>query len=274
MIEFNGASAVVTGAGSGLGREVARALAARGASVVVADINEAGIDETVAEVERAGGVALGVRTDVTRQDDLDQLRDHTIEVFGKIDLLINNAAVLVVGLPTDIPLQEWERVLSINLLSVVRSVHAFVPTMIAQGAGHILNVSSTAGLWPYAYDRLPYAASKAAVIALSEGLGLYLRPLGIGVTCFAPGGVAGGRIIDSVRYFGERQPVRGAGLKADAVQDVARMIIEAIREDAVLKVPSDEIRQIVLEHHADPTAFTAKQLERIARGDHIIAAGS
>jgi NAD(P)-dependent dehydrogenase (short-subunit alcohol dehydrogenase family) len=246
-------------------------LAARSANVIAADISDEGIAETLGLVESQGNTALGIKTDVAKEADFEHLRDIALERFGKVDLIINNAAVLVNGLPTEVPIEEWERVLSINLLAAVRSVRVFAPTLIAQGSGHFVNIASTAGLWPYSFDRLPYCSSKAAVIMMSEGLGLWLRPLGVGVTCFAPGGVAGGLLKNSLRYYGERQPVHGAGFVADKVEDVARMVLDAVTRDAVLALPSKELHQTVVEHHQDPDVFTAMQLERIARGDHIIA---
>ena len=108
--------------------------------------------------------------------------------FGRIDVVMNNVGVLAVGAVEDIPLEAWQRIVDINLMSVVRSNLVFLPLLIEQGSGHVVNTASTAGLLPYGFDRLPYTATKHAVVGLSQSLAVYLRPKGIGVSCLCPAG--------------------------------------------------------------------------------------
>ena len=149
------------------------AFARAGANVVVAD-RDAG--ERAAEVEdelrSSGAGALGVVTDVGRDDDMAAPGDATLERFGRADVVMNNVGIITIGRPETIPLEEWRYAIEVNLLSVVRSLQLFVPLLLAQGEGHVVNTASTAGLFAYAYERLPYTATKSAVVGLSEALAL------------------------------------------------------------------------------------------------------
>ena len=124
--------------------------------------------------------------------------------------MVNNVGVLTNGLPEDIPVTEWQRILDINLMSVVRSNAAFLPLLLDQGSGHLVNTASFAGLFTYSYDRLPYAATKAAIVQISEGLAIYLRPKNIGVTLLCPGPVLT-NIAAAVPTFGAGAPLRTPG---------------------------------------------------------------
>jgi short-subunit dehydrogenase len=103
------------------------------------------------------------------------------------DIVMNNVGAIMNGNPEDVPIGEWERIISLNLMSVVRSNAVWLPKLLARGRGHIVNTASFAGLFPYATSRMPYVVSKAGVIALSESLALYLHPQGIRVSCLCPG---------------------------------------------------------------------------------------
>jgi len=128
MTPLDGAVAVITGGGSGIGRATAHSLAQRGAHVVATDIDEARALTVGAEV---GGV--GLRVDVTQLADLEQARDLALDRYGRVDIVMNNVGVLAVGLPEDIPLEEWQRIIDINLMGLVRSNHVFLPLLTAQG---------------------------------------------------------------------------------------------------------------------------------------------
>ncbi len=230
MKNLRGRTAVITGAGSGLGRGTALELAKEGVNLVLADIDLAGAEETAAMAAAAGVQAIAVLTDVAQPDALEALRDVAEARFGPIDILMNNVGVLTGGRPEDLPIAEWERILNTNLLSVVRSIHAFVPGFLARRSGHIVNVASTAGLYAYAFDRGPYAASKAGVISLTEGLALYLKSKGIGVSLMCPGPMPT-NVGKSLRAFGAPLGVRGPG--ADYVpvppQEAGAMIVATIK---------------------------------------------
>src|SRR6202023_3113498 len=140
----------------------------------------------------------------------DGIRAATLRRFRRVDIVVNNVGVLTNGLPEDIPVTEWQRIVDINLMSVVRSNAAFLPLLLDQGSGHLVNTASFAGLFTYSYDRMPYAATKAAIVQISEGLALYLRPRNIGVTLLCPGPVLT-NIASSVPKFGAGAAMRTPG---------------------------------------------------------------
>ncbi|MGZ3418907.1 MAG: SDR family oxidoreductase [Polyangiales bacterium] len=175
--------AVVTGAGSGLGRAISQKLAARGARLVLADVNEEGLRETQ---KLLGGVETHVfRVDVTKPAEVEKLADDAFEKLGGVDLLVNNAGVAVAGEIGDVPLQDWEWIMGVNLWGVIYGCHYFVPKMRKQGSGHVLNVASAAGLLS-GPQMSPYNVTKAGVVALSETLRADLAPNHIGVSVLCP----------------------------------------------------------------------------------------
>ncbi len=186
-MDVDGRTAVVTGGASGIGRGTALELARRGADVVVADIHEDRLAETAATIEGLGQRALAVRCDVTSDADVDALAATAFETFGAVDLVMNNAGIAVLGPPHRVEMDEWERILQVNVLGLVRGVRAFVPAMVERGHGYLVNTASIAGVWAYSWDAAPYITSKFAAYGFSEALARSLRPLGIGVSVLCPG---------------------------------------------------------------------------------------
>jgi 3-oxoacyl-[acyl-carrier protein] reductase len=184
--------AVVTGAGRGIGREYARALAADGATVVVAELDAAAGDETAALVSSDGGRAIAVPTDVTDEASVTAMVDRVTAELGGIDVLVNNAAIWGTLRPatmTDITLDEWTRVLTVNVTGVWLTSRAVVPAMTERGGGAIVNQSSI-GAYMGGPNVSHYATSKGAVNALTRAMARDLGPLGIRVNAIAPGQIA------------------------------------------------------------------------------------
>jgi NAD(P)-dependent dehydrogenase (short-subunit alcohol dehydrogenase family) len=186
-VDVAGTTAVVTGGASGIGRATALELARRGADVVVADIHEERLAETAAAIEGLGRRALAVRCGVSRDSDVDALATAAFDAFGAVDVLMNNAGIAVLGPPHRVEMGEWERILQVNVLGLVRGVRAFVPAMVERGRGYVVNTASVAGVWAYSWDAAPYITSKFAAYGLSEALARSLRPLGVGVSVLCPG---------------------------------------------------------------------------------------
>ena len=184
---LRGSTVLVTGAGSGIGRELALLATRRGADLVICDVDEPGLAEVETAVRDRGGGVLARRVDVASRDQMRDFAETVHAEAGPVDLLINNAGV---GLGTgflDTELEDWDWVLAVNVLGVVHGCHFFVPRMVERGAGgHVVNLSSMAGFFA-SPSLAAYSTTKFAVLGLSEALREELRPHGIGVTAICPG---------------------------------------------------------------------------------------
>jgi NAD(P)-dependent dehydrogenase (short-subunit alcohol dehydrogenase family) len=183
MEQFEDRVAVVTGAGSGIGRALATHAARQGMRVAIADVELSALEDAAAEVETAGAEVLVVPTDVSRAEQVDELARLTYERFGAVHLLCNNAGVFQAGISWQRELADWEWVLGVNVWGVLHGIRAFVPRMLEGGhEGHVVNTSSVAGMITGAYSA-PYITSKFAVLALTECLAHDLRahdaPIGV-----------------------------------------------------------------------------------------------
>ena len=170
MKELRGKVAVVTGAASGIGRALAGRFAAEGMKVVLADVEGPALAKAESELRAGGATVLAVAADVARAEAVDALAARTLEAFGGVHVLCNNAGVYASGLSWERPLADWEWVLGVNLWGVIHGVRAFVPIMLRQGSeAHIVNTASVAGLISGPFSA-PYNVSKYGVVALSESL--------------------------------------------------------------------------------------------------------
>jgi len=260
-LTLNGAVTVLTGAGSGIGRATAVALAERGASVVVSDLSQARVTEVVEQITALGHPAIGLTADVTVEADLEKLRDTALERFGRIDLVMNNVGVLAVGAPETLPDEAWIRTIETNLFSVARSNRVFLPGLIAQGRGHVINTASASGLLSYGFDRLPYVASKHAIVGVSEALATYLGPKGVGVTCLCPSGVIT-NILEGITVYGDAPSTpRAPAHPLVSAEEVGRLTAEAVEAGRFLVVTAPEVHDSLLERARDIEAYIQASIE-------------
>ena len=246
MEELEGKVAVITGAASGIGRAVALRAAAEGMKVVLADIEEGPLKEAESEVGSRGAETLTVAVDVSDGDSVRELRDRTLDAFGAVHLVHNNAGVGGGGLIWEVPEQDWRWILGVNLWGVVHGVATFVPLFIEQGEGHVVNTASIAGLTTAPFLG-PYNATKQAVVAISETLFKDLQSAGVsgvGVSVLCPGFVRT-RIGDSARnrpaWAPEPEAVDAEG--AESIRTIINdMIAGGISPETVAEKVLDAVR--------------------------------
>jgi len=287
MQEFQGKVAVITGAASGIGRGIAEKCVREGMKVVLADIDDALLTKAEAELRSLGGTVLGVRTDVSKRNDVELLARRTLDAFGQIHLLFNNAGVTASGVPWEATWNDWEWVIGVNLWSVIHGVKVFTPLMLAQNTEcHIINTSSLAGLMAGA-GSAPYAATKHAVVAISECLYLTLQEQKslVKVSVLCPGLVRT-NIANAERNRPEGlrdEPVtRTPEMQAHIVafkaaieasmspQQVADIVFDAIRKEQFYILPHPEYTEVIqlrtdkllhLENPVSPFAAIAKLMK-------------
>jgi NAD(P)-dependent dehydrogenase (short-subunit alcohol dehydrogenase family) len=257
--------AVVTGAGSGLGRALCIELGRRGARVLASDIDIDGARETVTQL--GGAEAHALACDVAKLGDVEALADECERRFGGVDLIINNAGVAVGGRVGEVDLADWRWIVDVNLWGVVHGCHVFVPRLRRQRSGHILNVASAAGL--FSPPRLgPYNMTKAAVIALSETLRAELAGDGIGVSVlcptFFPTNIATAARGSDPRIRGTIERLMAQG-KLDAT-DIARLALDAVEQNVLYVQPHRDARWLWRLKRASPEQFQTLVAKVLRRG--------
>ncbi len=272
MDALRGKVAVITGAASGLGRALAHRFGKEGMRLVLADIDEPGLNEVGSVLDDRGVEVQTLQTDVSKQSQVEGLADLAYERFGQVNLLCNNAGVAVVGSAWECTSADWAWAIGVNLWSVVHGLRAFVPRMLEGGApGHIVNTASAAGILAPPLSS-PYVATKHAVMGLTETLyhDLALRRSSIGVSVLAPGfvrtGIAGS---ESSRPDDLKNPVASSDPMAAEVEDfysqaVAGGIEPEVVADAVHDAITEE-RYYVFTHPGMALAYRDR-FERLIEG--------
>lgn len=182
--------AIITGASSGIGDATARALADAGYAVALAARREDRLKKLQSDLDGGGARAIVHPTDVTKRSDVEALAKATLDAFGRIDVLVNNAGLMPLSFMKNLHVDEWDRMIDVNVKGVLYGVAAVLPTMLEQKRGHIINVSSVAGRRVFPSGAV-YCGTKFAVTAISEGLRAELAPsAGIRCTVIEPGAVA------------------------------------------------------------------------------------
>ncbi|TMI10674.1 MAG: SDR family NAD(P)-dependent oxidoreductase [Betaproteobacteria bacterium] len=244
MKMLEGKVAAVTGAASGLGRAMALAFAGEGMHAALADVDEPGLKSTLNEVQSRGVRAFAMRVDVSRYQEVESFCSKAIAQFGATHVVCNNAGVSPLGAVWENTLADWQWILGVNLWGVIHGVRAFVPRLLAQGEGHVVNTASVAGLIsPPGMGA--YNVTKHAVVALSESLYHDLRlrgsPVGVSVLCpaYVPTGIADSErnrpreLLNPAKSSSKeetmlKKAVASGKLSAD---DVARAVVAAVKEE-------------------------------------------
>lgn len=185
-MRLNGKVAIITGGANGIGRKTVLRFAAEGAKVVIADFNEEQGLQVMDEVSELGGTALFVKVDVASGESAQNMVQTTLNHFGKIDILINNAGITNDGLLAKLTEEAWQKVINVNLTGVFNCARAVIPTMLEKGEGKIINTSSVSGVYGN-FGQTNYAAAKAGVIGMTKTWAKELGPKGINVNAVAPG---------------------------------------------------------------------------------------
>ncbi len=274
MKNFTGRVAVITGAASGLGRAMAERFAREGMRLALADVNAGDLERAETELRAAGAAAIGVRTDVSKAEDVEALAARTLEAFGAMHLVVNNAGVSPLGAVWESTVADWQWALGVNLWGVIHGVCVFTPILLAQGEGHIVNTASVSGLIAPPGMGV-YNVTKHAVVALTETLHHDLARRGTRVKCsllcpaYVPTGIADSArnrpaaLSDPLRERsaddlaleeGLRRAVRSGRISA---AEVAQAVFAAVREE----------RFYILTHPKILGAVRARMEDILAGGD-------
>jgi NAD(P)-dependent dehydrogenase (short-subunit alcohol dehydrogenase family) len=266
-MQLEGKIAVITGGASGIGKGTALAMARLGMDIVIADVNDRRLEETRAELAALGSRVLTVHCDVSKEADMQHLAQVAGMEMGHVDILMNNAGVVLRGALEQISMADWEWSFGINVLGVIHGIRAFLPQMIARGSGYIINTASIAGLVALTGEGAPYIASKFAVVGLSEALALYARPKGIGVSVLCPGGVET-NLHETERVVGltPESTVAEAALAGVfhsvlmTPEQIGEIVVDAVRQKRFFILPDFGQQDVILKRAQDMNAFLERRL--------------
>ena len=266
METFDGRGAVITGGASGIGFACAQEFTRRGARVLLADINQAALDQAVDQLRADGAEAHGVVCNVTNLEAVEHLADESFRLLGEVNLVFNNAGIAYAGPVADVTHGDWRWVIDVDLWGPIHGVEAFLPRLIEQGGDrHIMFTSSFAGMVGNA-GLGPYSVAKFGVVALAEGLSRELKGEGIGVSVLCP------MIVDTpLMANSERTRSDDYGARSEQAEAVAHGLIaptdEDVRPDDVARLTADAVvanRLYILPHRASRDSIR-RRFERIDR---------
>ena len=299
MQDFAGKVAVVTGAGQGIGRELVRRFTDEGMKAVVADVVPGLVEQTVAELQAEGRDVIGVPTDVTSLESVEALRDATLEHYGAVHLVCNNAGIGSgsEGQIWEHHVNDWRWSLDVNVMGVVNGINAFVPTLVAQDEGHVVNTTSGNGGFTPLINSAVYATTKAAVVTITECLWGQLREVGSNVSAslLYPSTRSPGMLDTGIWRPGANRPDRydrpgappqegrdakgeyqkrmdAAGLEVvfAPLTEVADLCFEGVRDDVFwITVPSEDQQQKI---RARADSQIAQHAPDYLLGGHMMAA--
>ena len=251
-MQIEGRVAVVTGAGSGIGRELAIALAAAGASVVAGDVDGRGVQETASRIVAAGGSSVAITADAASVEGIALLIDSARDDFGPVDLFVANAGII--GAPGLGDEDDWARIIDVNVRGHVRAATALVPEWLHRGGGYFVSVASAAGLLTQ-IGAAGYSVTKHAAIGFAEWLAITYGSNGIGVSCVCPMGVdtplLNGILASddpAARMAGAAVASAGEVMGPDRV---AALTVEAVRNDEFLVLPHPEVLDMYRQKGSD-----------------------
>ncbi len=245
-MDIRGKKALVTGAASGIGRATAIAMAGKGAKLFLTDINEAGLKQTAQIIEDQGGTVLLARDlDISDHGAVKTLADEIHNEYSVLDILVNNAGVAIFAQPEEMTMEDWHKVIDVNLWGVIHGIDCFVPEMVKQGrGGHVVNVASTAGLFGLPWH-IAYCASKHGIVGISEVMRYDLHKRGITVTVVCPGAVNTG-ILDAVQIKAGEENInqlKAHFLKvAISPEKVGAQIVRAVEKNQYMLITSGDIK--------------------------------
>ncbi|MBQ0721606.1 MAG: SDR family NAD(P)-dependent oxidoreductase [Gammaproteobacteria bacterium] len=266
MRDLAGKVAFITGGASGMGLGMARAFAGEGMKLMLADVNETRLAEAEQEFKDQGVDVATIVCDVTKRDQVFAAADATVERFGKVHVLCNNAGINVGGTYEELSQQDWDWVIAVNQLGVQYGISAFLPKIKEHGeGGHIVTTSSMAGMVNAGPGWAPYNASKFAVVVMNEVLFSELKGTNIGVSVLCPGAVAT-NIIEAADSRPE--DYGSSGDKPVIAGDVAELLEQGLDPDVVGKLVLEGIQEEQFYLFTDPRMIKSveRRFERIQRG--------
>ena len=235
-MKLQGKVAVVTGAASGMGKEIAILFAAEGAKVVVSDLNVESAGKVVEEIQAQGGTALAIAANVAKEEDVQSLIDTTVQQYGTLDILVNNAGIMDNFVPAgDLTDELWDRVFAVNTTGPMRTIRKSLPIFLAKENGVIINIASAGGLFG-SRAGAAYTAAKHAVVGLTKNVGFQYAVKGIRCNAIAPGGVATNiaTSINAPNPFGMERAMAGMGInpRTGEAAEIAKVALFLASDDS------------------------------------------